>query len=142
MELLSFKETKNFLLKHGLPFCETEIFNSLDKAVEYAEEIGYPVVLKVFGKDIFHRTENEGVVIGVKNKEDLKREWEKMDQRFKIKEGILVQETARGRELILGMKRDEQFGPVLMFGLGGILLNCIKMFLCGLFLWIKKRRKK
>ncbi len=126
MELLSFKETKSLLLKYGLPFCETEIFNSLDKAIEYAEEIDYPLVLKVFGKDIFHRTENEGVVVGIKNKEDLKREWEKMDQRFKIKEGILVQETVNGRELILGMKRDEQFGPVLMFGLGGIFAELYK----------------
>jgi len=126
MEILSFKETKNLLLKYGLPFCETGIFDSLDKAMDYAEEIGYPVVLKVFGKDVFHRTEAGGVAVGIKNKEELKKEWEIMREKFKDIEGILVQATVRGRELILGMKRDEQFGPVLMFGLGGFFAELYK----------------
>ncbi|MDD5696616.1 MAG: acetate--CoA ligase family protein [Candidatus Pacebacteria bacterium] len=126
MEILSFKETKNLLLKYGLPFCETGIFDSLDKAIEYAEEIGYPVVLKVYGKDVFHRTETGGVAVGIKNKEGLKKEWEAMAQKFNNIEGFLVQEAVKGREFILGMKRDEQFGPVLMFGLGGVFAELFK----------------
>ncbi|MDD3170217.1 MAG: acetate--CoA ligase family protein [Candidatus Pacebacteria bacterium] len=126
MEILSFKETKNLLLKYGLPFCETGIFDSLDKALNYAEEIGYPVVLKAYGKDVFHRTETGGVVVGIKDKEELKKEWEIMKEKFREVEGFLVQETIKSRELILGMKRDEQFGPVLMFGLGGVFAELYK----------------
>ena len=119
MEILNFKESKDILLKHKMPFCQTEIFDSLSKGLTYAEEIGFPVVLKVYGSNIFHRTEKGGVAVNIKTKEDFRREWNNFTENFKEIEGILVQEMVKGKELIIGMKRDEQFGPVLIFGTGG-----------------------
>jgi carbamoylphosphate synthase large subunit len=126
MEILSFKQTKDILLKYKMPFCQTEIFESLSKALTYAEEIGFPVVLKVYGKDVFHRTEKGGVAANIKTREEFRREWNNITENFKNIEGILVQEMVKGRELIIGMKRDEQFGPVLMFGMGGIYTELYK----------------
>ncbi len=120
MEILNFKEAKDILLKYKLPFCQTDIFESLSKGLMYAEEIGFPVVLKAYGNNVFHRTEKGGVSVGIKTREDFRREWNNITENYKDIEGILVQEMVKGKELIIGMKRDEQFGPVLIFGMGGI----------------------
>jgi acetyltransferase len=126
MEILSFKQAKDILLKYKLPFCETEIFNSLSSGLTYAESIGFPVVLKAYGSNIFHRTEKGGVAINIKTREDFRREWGNINESFKNAEGILVQKMIKGNELIVGMKRDEQFGPVLIFGMGGIYAELLK----------------
>lgn len=126
MEILSFKETKDILLKYKMPFCQTGIFESLSKALIYAEEIGFPVVLKVHGSNVFHRTEKGGVATNIKTREEFRKEWNNITENFKNIEGILVQEMVKGKELIIGMKRDEQFGPVLMFGMGGIYTELYK----------------
>ncbi len=126
MEILNFKESKNILLKYKLPFCQTDIFESLSKGLMYAEEIGFPVALKAYGNNVFHRTEKGGVAVGVRTKEDFRREWNNITENYKNIEGVLVQEMVKGKELILGMKRDEQFGPVLIFGMGGIYTELFK----------------
>lgn len=126
MEILNFKESKDILLKYKLPFCQTEIFDSLSKGLIYAEEIGFPVVLKVYGSNLFHRTEKGGVAVNIRTKEDFRREWNNFTETFREIEGIIVQEMVKGKELIIGMKRDEQFGPVLIFGMGGIYTELYK----------------
>jgi len=128
MEILSFEETKKLLLKYKLPFCRTEIFNSKEKALLFAEKIGFPVVLKVHAQKIFHKSEIGGVRIDIKDREEFEKEWEQLQKNVEGKniEGILVQEMCPGNEIALGMKRDDQFGPVLMFGLGGIFIEIIK----------------
>ncbi|HQM24587.1 MAG TPA: acetate--CoA ligase family protein [Candidatus Pacearchaeota archaeon] len=126
MEILSFKEAKDILLKYKMPFCETEIFDSLSKGLSYAEEIGFPVALKAYGKNVFHRTEQGGVAINIKTREEFRREWNNIYDNFKDIEGVLIQKMIKGKELILGMNRNEQFGPVLMFGLGGIYTELYK----------------
>jgi len=125
MPLLNFQATKNLLLKYKIPFFETEIFESEKTAVKFAKRIGYPVVLKIFSSQILHRTDVGGVKIGVKNEKELKEAFSDLLKIRKI-EGILVQKMGFGREIALGMKRDLQFGPVLMFGLGGIFIETLK----------------
>lgn len=128
MEILSFEETKKLLTKYKLPFCRTEIFNSKEKALLFAENLGFPVVLKVHAQKIFHKSEIVGVKTNIQNKEEFETAWEEIQKNVEGKniEGILVQEMLKGNEVALGMKRDSQFGPVLMFGLGGIFIEIIK----------------
>ncbi|MFA5169763.1 MAG: acetate--CoA ligase family protein [Candidatus Paceibacterota bacterium] len=128
MEILSFGETKKLLLKYKLPFCRTEIFNSKEKALLFAEQIVFPVVLKVHAQKIFHKSEIGGVKTNIKDGEEFKKVWEEMQKNMEGKniEGVLVQEMCPGNEIALGMKRDSQFGPVLLFGLGGIFIEIIK----------------
>ncbi|MCK9446413.1 acetate--CoA ligase family protein [bacterium] len=128
MEILSFEETKRILLKYRLPFCRTEIFNSKEKALTFAKQIGFPIVLKVHAQKIFHKSEVGGVKINIKNAEEFILSWDQIEKNIQGKniEGILVQEMVSGSEVAIGIKRDSQFGPVLMFGLGGIFIEIIK----------------
>ena len=128
MEILSFEETKRILLKYKLPFCRTEIFNSKEKALIFAKQIGFPVVLKIHAQKIFHKSEIGGVKVNIKNEEEFNCSWDEIEKNIQGKniEGILVQEMVSGNEVAIGMKRDSQFGPVLMFGLGGIFIEIIK----------------
>ncbi len=130
MEILSFEETKRLLLKYKLPFCRTEIFNSKEKALSFAKQIGFPVVLKIHAQKIFHKSELGGVKVNIRNEEDFVSAWDEIENNIQGKniEGILVQEMVSGSEVAIGMKRDVQFGPVLMFGLGGIFIEIIKDF--------------
>jgi len=128
MEILSFEETRDLLIKYKLPFCRTEIFNSKEKALAFAKQIGFPVVLKVHAQKIFHKSEVGGVKINIKNDDEFISAWDEIEKNIEGKniEGILVQEMVSGSEVAIGMKRDSQFGPVLMFGLGGIFIEIIK----------------
>lgn len=128
MDILSFEETRRLLLKYKLPFCRTEIFNSKEKATVFAEKIGFPVVIKVHAQKIFHKSEIGGVKTNIQNKEEFDKAWDEIEKNIQGKniEGMLVQEMRSGSEIAFGMKRDPQFGPVLLFGLGGIFIEIIK----------------
>ena len=122
--LLSFKDSKKLVLEYEIPFFKTGIFNLEKKAIKFAEKIGYPVVLKIFSSKILHRTEVGGVKTSIQNQKELKKAFSDL---LKIQgEGVLVQKMGQGKEIALGMKRDAQFGPVLMFGLGGIFIETLK----------------
>jgi len=127
MKLLGFRKSKNLLLKYQIPFLECEIFGKKEfqEAKDFAKKIGYPVVLKVFSSKIFHRTDIRGVRVGIKNEKELKEAFFDLSKIQRI-ESIIVQETGEGQEIALGMKRDLQFGPVLMVGLGGIFVEVLK----------------
>jgi len=132
MTLLSFEETENLLLKYKIPFSKTKLLYLKSRAISFAKEIGYPVVLKISSPDILHKSEIKGVRVGIKNENELKKAWDeilisvkKSKPKLKI-EGILVQKMVSGIEVAVGMKRDSQFGPVLMFGLGGIFIEVLK----------------
>jgi len=128
MEILSFEQTKKILKKYKIPFCRTEIFNSQEKALAFAEKIKFPVVLKIHSRTIFHKSDIGGVKIGIQNSEEFNQAWKEISTNSQLKniEGILVQEMVKGNELVLGMKRDNQFGPIVMFGLGGIFIEILK----------------
>lgn len=109
------------------------IAHSPSEAIELAEKIGYPVVLKICSKDVIHKTDAGGVQIDLKDAQTVKEGYKKILEKVKKYNpkaeigGIFVQEmTTLGREVIIGMKRDPQFGPLLMFGLGGIYVEILK----------------
>lgn len=125
MALLSFSETKKIFLKYKLPILSAELFESEKEALISAKKIGFPVVLKIWSSNILHRTDIGGVKVGINNEKDFKQAFFNL-QKIKNVEGIIVQKMGEGKQLFLGMKRDEQFGPVIAFGLGGIFVEVLK----------------
>jgi acetyl-CoA synthetase (ADP-forming) len=117
----------------GIPITNFELAKNESEALEFAETIGFPVVLKIVSPDILHKSDVGGVVVGIKNTEEVKDAYgkilenvEKNAPKARI-EGIMVQEMApSGTEVIVGCTKDPQFGPAIMFGLGGIFVEVLK----------------
>jgi len=132
MESLSFLESKKLLEKYKIPFVKTKLCISKKEALDFAKSVGFPVALKISSSEILHKTDVGGVKLGIETEADLGKAWDEIQKVVKQKvpkvklEGILVQEMVFGREIALGMKRDAIFGPVLMFGLGGIFVEVLK----------------
>lgn len=126
--VLTEEESKRFLITYGMPVVPQETAHTAEEAIEAAEKIGYPVVLKVVSHDITHKNAAGGVEVGICSRPDLERAYGEMLKRVKERapdatiEGIAIQKMIRGidYELILGMKKDAQFGSVLVFGAGGV----------------------
>ena len=111
-------ESKRLLSLAGLPVPRFRWCRTSAEAVDFMQEIGTPVVAKVVSPAIVHKSDAGGVTVGIKDGDemaDVYRRYEAM-QRF---EGVLVEETVSGIELILGAKNDLQFGPVVLLGIGG-----------------------
>ncbi len=132
--ILSEVEAKKVLLAYGIPVVRTEIATTADQAAQFANEIGYPAVLKLFSKTITHKTDVGGVQLNLVDATAVKRAFEFIKQNV-IKaageehfQGVSVQAMIRheGYELILGSSTDAQFGPVILFGLGGQLVEVFK----------------
>jgi succinyl-CoA synthetase beta subunit len=90
----------------------------VEEAIKFAEEIGYPVVGKVVSPKVVHKSEREGVVVGIGNDEKLAMTFNGFS-RIEGFSGILIEEMVSGIELIVGGKIDDQFGPVVLLGMGG-----------------------
>ncbi|AEM39268.1 ATP-grasp domain protein [Pyrolobus fumarii 1A] len=123
-------EVYELLGSYGLPIPRYKLAKSVDEAVKAAEEIGYPVVLKVVSPDIIHKSDVGGVKLGLHSPEDVKRAFnEIVDNVSKSAPGarivgVLVQEMVPdGLEVLVGGVRDETFGPVIAFGLGGVFVE-------------------
>ena len=115
---LSEYDAKRFLSCFGIPVIREAVVPNADSAAAEAVKIGFPVVLKTSG--LLHKTEVEGVVLNLRSQEEVKGESRRL---LKIEgcEALLVQEMVKGdRELVCGMTRNAQFGPCVMYGLGGI----------------------
>lgn len=125
-------EGKEILKAYGVPIPKEALATTADEAVEKAREIGYPVVMKIASPDIFHKTDVGGVAVGVKDDEEVRSYFDIITRRSRERmpeariDGVLIQQMVSGREVIVGMVRDEQFGPVLTFGLGGIFVEILK----------------
>ena len=119
-------DAKRFLSGSGIPVCRESTANDADSAVEEASKIGFPVVLKASGKDLFHKTEIQGIALNLKNEAEVRQEAERLLQ-IPGSEAVLVQEMVKGeRELVCGLIRDAHFGPCVMFGLGGVMTEVFK----------------
>lgn len=126
---LSEYESKQLLTKYGIPITVERLAKTSDDANAAAAEIGYPVVLKACGPEITHKTERELVVVGVRSSEELRFAFDKINANLgdTPSDGVLVQQMISGeRELVIGLIRDPQFGPCVMFGLGGIFTEILK----------------
>lgn len=120
---------RNILSAYGVPVVSTQVAKSADDAAALASNMGYPVVLKVMSPDISHKTDVGGVRLGLANADQVKAAYAAISESVRERapsarwEGVSVQSmvsAARGVELLLGMKRDPIFGPVILLGAGGI----------------------
>ncbi|MFH1652055.1 MAG: acetate--CoA ligase family protein [Chloroflexota bacterium] len=126
-------ESKQVFRSAGLDVTETRLAVNEAMALEISQEIGYPVVLKIVSHDIVHKTEVGGVKLNLTNTTAVKQAFRSMMASARKLypdagiHGVAVQKMARpGTEVIIGMSRDPQFGPVLLFGLGGIFVEIMK----------------
>jgi acetyltransferase len=126
-------EAREVLEAYGFPVPESRLAESAEEAVDIAQEIGFPVVLKVASPDILHKTDVGGVKLNLNSATDVRDAYDLIvyragryvpDARVW---GCLVQEmVTEGREILVGMNRDPQFGPLVAFGLGGIYVEALK----------------
>lgn len=126
-------ESKQILGEAGIPTTGARLATSADEAVKAAKELGYPVVLKIVSPDVTHKSDVGGVRLGLDSPETVTAAFAEISEAVKRHEpnaridGVAVQKMARpGIEVIVGMSKDPQFGPVLMFGLGGVLVEVLK----------------
>jgi acetyltransferase len=133
-EKLTETEVMRVLEAYGIPVAPYHVATTLDEAEEVAERLGWPVVLKILSPRIVHKSDVGGVVVGVEDGAELARAWVQLTQDAPRRagigpddvEGVLVQKmVSGGKETIVGMTSDPQFGPVLMFGLGGIYVEAL-----------------
>jgi acetyltransferase len=138
--LLNEEESKNFLMTYGIPVTKAQVAEGPEAAVSIAAGVGYPVVMKVVSPDISHKSDVGGVIMGIDSSEALNEAYEKLMQRVKqrapkaVIAGVAVEKmiTDIDYELILGAKKDKDFGSVILFGMGGTAAEFIKDFSVGL----------
>ena len=122
---------KTLLNAYGIALAPAVMAQSVREAVNAAEQLGYPCVLKVASIDIPHKTEIGALRVGLENKESVQKAYDEMLAAVKAKkpdaniEGVLVQKQIKGVECLLGISRDEQLGPTLVMGLGGIFVEIL-----------------
>jgi len=126
-------ESKEILEAYGFATPKGSIATTAEQAANIADQLGYPVVLKIWSPDILHKSDVGGVKVGLKSDKQVKDAFDLMMYRIPKKMpdahimGVLVQEMcASGREVILGMHRDPHFGPLMMFGMGGVMVEVLK----------------
>ncbi len=126
-------ESKAMLKAAGIPVVETRFAKTKAEAVAISKEIGFPVALKIMSPNVVHKSDSGGVKLGVETGAGVEKAITEMRSSVKAAqpdariEGVSVQAMARkGVEVIIGMSKDPQFGPVLMFGLGGVLVELLK----------------
>lgn len=126
-------ESKEFLKDAGIPVVEAKLARTKKEAISLSKGMGFPVVLKVMSPDVTHKSDSGGVRLGLSNMAQVGKAYGEIRKAVKQHypkakiAGISVQKMVRpGVEVIIGMTKDAQFGPVLMFGLGGILVEVLK----------------
>ena len=126
-------ESKEILEAYGFVTPKGKVANTAEQAAGIADQIGYPVVLKIWSPDILHKSDVDGVKLGLTDAQDVKDAFDLMMYRIPKKVpdadilGVLVQQMCRqGQEVILGMNRDPRFGPIMMFGMGGVMVEALK----------------
>src|SRR5208337_2925748 len=136
------EEQRKFLLANegaavmkaaGIPMPESRVAKTIGQAIRDAEEIGYPLVMKVVSRDILHKSDAGGVAIDIQNKEEVMDAFEAIHHNCKafnpdaVIEGIEICEmVSKGVEIIIGARRDPSFGPIVMCGFGGIYVEVMK----------------
>ena len=133
-EKLSETEVMRVLEAYGIPVAPYRVATTEAEALEAAEAVGYPVVLKILSPRIVHKSDVGGVIVGVEGEDELRAAFARITTEVPARagigaedvEGVLVQKMVRGgKETIVGMTHDPGFGPLLMFGLGGIYVEAL-----------------
>lgn len=139
-ELLTEAEAKKLLEYYNFPVVKTCVATTPEEAVSLANQIGYPVVLKILSPQITHKTEAGGVILDINSDKEVREAYQQIIQNAKEYnpnaeiQGITVQKMIKrqGYEVILGAKTDPLFGPVILFGMGGVGVELFKDFSLGL----------
>ncbi|HZP58296.1 MAG TPA: acetate--CoA ligase family protein [Dehalococcoidia bacterium] len=131
--LLTEIEAKQLLKEAGIPVSEARFARTADEAAKTADALGYPVVLKVVSPQITHKSDVGGVELNLQSQDDVRAAFDRIMASVKRHapdatiDGVAVQRMEpAGIEVIVGMTKDPQFGPVMMFGLGGVLVEVLK----------------
>lgn len=126
-------ETRIMLEAYGIQNVPGDLALDVDEAVKIAEQAGFPVVMKIVSEDILHKSDAGGIALNVKDSQHLRVEYAEMMARITKNEpnarirGVMVEQMApKGLEVIVGMRRDPTFGPLMMFGLGGTMVELLK----------------
>jgi acetyltransferase len=138
--VLTEEESKRFLATYRIPVNKTLVAASPDHAAALARSEGYPVALKIVSPEISYKSDAGGVALGIRSEQELRLEYGKMMDRVRahcpgcLIKGVTVQKMMEGidYEVILGAKRDEDFGSVILFGMGGIGVQIFQDFSIGL----------
>ena len=133
MKVLTEIEAKELLKQAGIDVVDTQLAASKEAALSISQQIGFPVVLKIVSTEVLHKTDAGGVKLGLETAAQVEAAYDDIMKSIKKEfpdariQGVSVQKMARpGIEVIIGISTDTQFGPVLMFGLGGILVEVLK----------------
>ena len=131
--LLTEVESKQLLHDAGVPVTLSRLATTADEAASTASALGFPIVLKIVSPDIAHKSDVGGVALGLDDADAVRAAYQAMMEKVKANapgariEGVAVQQmAASGTEVIIGTTTDPQFGPVMMFGLGGIFVEVMK----------------
>ena len=129
-KVITEESSKEILTEYGIKVPQYALVTSADEAAQKSRELGFPLVAKIVSPDILHKTDVDGVKVGLNSEEDVKKIFEDMFYRLKEKydvKGVLLEEMVpSGVELIIGLQNDFQFGPSIMVGLGGIYTELFK----------------
>ncbi len=138
-KLLDDADIAKIFMAYGIPMASSKLTTNATEAVKAASKIGYPVVLKVTSPDILHKTEVGAIKLGIEDEADLRKSYQEVLKNAKKHHpkakilGVTVYHMVRSTvEVALGAKRDPLFGPVVMFGLGGVYIELFKDFKLGL----------
>ncbi len=124
---------RGLLEAYGIPFPRSALARDVEEAVRAGDGIGFPVVLKVASPDISHKTDVGGVAVNLRNAAELRGAWERMDRSVRAAapsariDGFEVEaQVPAGKEVLLGIQRDPSFGPIVVFGMGGIYVEALR----------------
>jgi acetyltransferase len=139
-EVLTEDEAKKILKYYNFPVVKTSAANNVDEAVAFAQEMGFPVVLKILSPQIIHKSDAGGVILNVNSPHEVREAFEVLIQRATAYNpnaqiiGVTVQPMIKkkGHEIIIGGKTDPVFGPVILFGMGGVGVELFKDYSIGL----------
>lgn len=130
---LTTRESIDVLDAYGIRVCKSGFATTEEEAVTIANSIGYPVVMKMTSKTTSHKTDVGGVRVNIQSEEQLRAEYQdliaKLEERGLLEglEGVIIQEMVKGnREMVCGIATDPQYGPMMMFGLGGVFIEVMK----------------
>jgi acetyltransferase len=124
---LKVTDAQKLLKSFQIEFQEAFWSKNLLSLQKEAEKLGYPLVLKTADRKVIHKSDEGGVILNIKDEGELEEAYGKLQKNGLAREGLLIQKMAPlGLEMVLGMKRDRDFGPLLMFGLGGIYVEVLK----------------
>ena len=126
-------ESKKILKQAGIPVVETKLAKTQKEAVSLSQKMSFPVVLKIVSPDVIHKSDSGGVKLSINSVTEVKKAYDEILKKVKkqypdaVIHGVSVQKmTQPGTEVIVGTSKDPQFGPVIMFGLGGIFVELLK----------------